>query len=129
MYLSALFIVVPDISPEVIDQVQNKGDTASFMCQATGDPVPTINWYFNGTPVNESDVTKYTISEVTLNNTAISNTLTIMSVQSSDAGTYTCNATNVASSTASSGVLTVNGNFYWYSINRYFIACNQYILL
>ena len=32
-----------------------------------------------------------------------------MSVESSDVGTYTCNATNVVSSDTSSGVLTVNG--------------------
>ena len=49
------------------------------------------------------------ISEMSLNATTISNTLTIMSVESSDVGTYTCNATNVVSSDTSSGVLTVNG--------------------
>ena len=39
----ALFIVIPDFSPEVMDQAQNEGDTASFVCQATGEPVPTIS--------------------------------------------------------------------------------------
>ena len=95
----------------MIDQTQNEGVTASFTCQATGQPVPTISWYFNGAPVNEINTMKYTISEVTLNTTTISNTLTIMSVESSDVGTYTCNATNVVSSDTSSGVLTVNGEF------------------
>ena len=103
----ALFIVIPDISPEVMNQTQNEGDTASFTCQATGVPVPTISWYYNGSLLVNG--TEYMITEMSLNTTTISNTLTIMSVESSDAGTYTCNATNVVSSDNSSGVLAVNG--------------------
>ena len=93
-----------------MDETQDEGDTASFTCQATGEPVPTISWYFNGIPIsNDTDVDKYDISETSVNTTTINSTLTIMSVQSSDVGTYTCNATNVVSSDTSSGVLTVNG--------------------
>ena len=88
---------------------ENKGDTTSFTCQATGEPVPTISWYFNGVPVDETNTMKYTISVMSLNTTTISNTLTIKSVDTSDMGTYTCNATNVVSTDSSSGVLTVNG--------------------
>ena len=94
-----------------MDQTQNEGGNVSFTCQATGEPVPTISWYFNGTPVNVTNTMKYTTSMMSLNTTTISNTLTIMSVQSSDVGTYTCNATNVISSDTSSGILTVNGEF------------------
>ena len=90
-------------------QTQNEGDTASFTCQATGEPVPTITWYFSGAPVDEINTMKYMISMMSLNITTISNMLTIMNVESSDVGTYTCNATNVVSSDTSSGVLTVNG--------------------
>ena len=104
-----MFIVISDISPEVINQAENEGDTASFTCQATGEPVPTISWYYNNTLLVNG--TKYMITEMSLNITTISNTLTIMSVESSDVGTYTCNATNVVSSDTSSGVLTVNGEF------------------
>ena len=97
------------ISPEVMDQAQNEGGMASFTCQATGEAVLTISWYYNGAAVNEGNTMKYTITEMSLNITTISSTLTIMNVQSSDVGTYTCNATNVVSSDTSSGVLTVNG--------------------
>ena len=91
-------------------QTQNEGDTASFTCQATGEPVPTISWYFNITTLsNDSVVNKYEILVREINTTTISSTLTIMNVQSSDVGTYTCNATNVVSTDTSSGVLTVNG--------------------
>ena len=92
-------------------QARNEGDVVSYACQATGGPVPTtITWYFNGTQVsNDTDVNKYEILLMKVNTTTISSTLTIMNVQSSDVGTYTCNATNVVSTDTSSGVLTVNG--------------------
>ena len=89
-----------------MDQTQNEGDTASFTCQATGEPVPTISWYFNDVLLVNG--MKHMIS-VSSNTTSNSSTLTIMNVQSSDVGTYTCNATNVVSTDNSSGVLTVNG--------------------
>ena len=92
-----------------MDQADNKGDTAFFTCQATGEPVPTISWYFIDALVNESNTIKYKISIMSFNTTTIINTLTIMSLESADVGTYTCNATNAVSSDTSSGVLTVNG--------------------
>ena len=93
-----------------MNQTQDEGGTASFTCQATGEPAPMIRWYFNGTPVNnDTDVDKYEISETSVNTTTINSRLIIMSVESSDVGTYTCNGTNVVSSDTSSEVLTVNG--------------------
>ena len=91
----------------MIYETQNAGDTASFTCQATGEPVPTINWYFNGALLVNG--MEHMISLISLNTTTNSSTLTIMNVQSSDVGTYTCNATNVVSTDNSSGILTVNG--------------------
>ena len=91
-----------------MDQTQNEGDNASFTCQATGEPVPTISWYFNGSVLLFNGM-KHVISMISFNTTTNSSTLTIMNVQSSDVGTYTCNATNVISSNNSFGVLTVNG--------------------
>ena len=100
-------LVTPTVSLEVLDQIQDEGTTASFTCQATGEPVPAIGWYFNS--ILLANGTKYTISEASVNTTTINSILTIMSVESSNVGTYTCNATNVVSSDTSSGVLTVNG--------------------
>ena len=100
-------LVAPSISPEVMNKAQNEGDTASFTCQATGEPVPTISWYFSGVLLVNG--MEHMILMMLLNTTTISSTLTIMNVQSSDMGIYTCNATNVVSSNTSSGVLTVNG--------------------
>ena len=92
-------LVAPSISPEVMDQTLNEGSNAFFMCSVTGEPVPTISWYFNGSLL-KNDTTKHTIATYELR---------VLNVQSSDAGTYTCNATNVVSSDTSSGALTVNG--------------------
>ena len=91
----------------MLDQIQDEGTTAFFTCQATGEPVPTIGWYFNNTLL--ANGTKHIISETSVNTTTINSTLTIMGIESSDVGTYICNATNVVSSDTSSGVLTVNG--------------------
>ena len=108
-------LVSPSVSPKVMDQIQNEGDTASFTCQATGEPVPTISWYFNGTLLVNG--MEHMISMISLNTITINSTLTIMNVQSSDVGTYTCNATNVVSTDNSSGVLTVNGELPMLALN------------
>ena len=92
-----------------MDQIQDKGEIVSFICQVTSDPISTINWYFNDDLVNITNTTKYIISMMLLNTTTINNTLTITSLESSDVGTYTCNATNVVSTDTSSGILIVNG--------------------
>ena len=92
-----------------MNQTQNEGGIASFTCQADGEPLPTISWYFNDAPLDESNMTKYTITKRQTSTTTISDILNISNVQSSDVGIYTCNATNVLSSDTSSGVLTVNG--------------------
>ena len=100
-------IVGPSITG-LMDQTENERDTTSFTCQADGEPLPTISWYFNGVPLNESNAAKYTITDRQMPNSN-SEILSIMSLESSDVGTYTCNATNVVASNTSSAVLTVNG--------------------
>ena len=56
-------------------KTQNETDTASFTCQATGEPVPTISWYFNDVPVDVTDTTKYTVSVTSSNVTTNSGIL------------------------------------------------------
>lgn len=52
---------------------------------------------------------KYMISEIEFNPITKNSSLTIMDLEFSDIGTYTCNATNFVSSDTSSGKLIVNG--------------------
>ena len=97
------------IVTEVIDHVTNEIYPTSFTCQATGEPVPNISWYFNGVMINVSDTNKYIIMSTSINTTTTENTLTVYNVTSSDVGSYLCMATNVLGSDSGTGVLTVNG--------------------
>ena len=77
-----------------------------------GEPVPDINWYFNGVMINVSDnSSKYMIMSRSLNITTTENTLTVYNVTSSDVGTYTCNALNIIGSVTSFRILTVTSKF------------------
>ena len=95
----------------MIDQVHTAGDEVTFTCQATSEPISTIQWYFNDIPLNESD--KYEISTELLNYNNKISELTVKRVESSDVGTYTCYAVNGISVDNSSGVLSVNGMSLW----------------
>jgi len=99
----------PIISVEVDNQRLPEGDTAFITCQAISTPIPSISWYFNGFPVDKENTVKYMISEMSLNPTTKNSSLTIRSVYLSDNGTYMCNATSLAFSETSTGILTVYG--------------------
>ena len=58
--------------------------------------------------INASNSSNYNTSNL-LNGTMVVNSLTIVQVQTSDVGIYTCHAENIIGSDRSSGVLTVNG--------------------
>ena len=103
-----LLLVQTEITYEVPDVLKNETDSVTFRCEAIGEPVPAISWYFNGIMINISGAHKYTVSNL-LNRTVVTNLFTIIQVQSSDVGTYTCFAENIIGSDQSSGVLTVNG--------------------
>ena len=93
------------------NQTVNEGDKALFICQTTGSPIPNIIWYFNGFPLVSENSTKYMISEMSINSTVKSSTLTVIDVALTDIGIYLCNATNTESSNTSSGMLAINGEF------------------
>ena len=88
------------------DLSENETNPVTFICAATGEPVPTISWYFDTILLNATD---HNITS-TVDGVTVESLLTIFNAQSSDAGTYTCHADNVFGSDRSSGVLTVNGN-------------------
>ena len=98
----------PVIDVKVTNQTLQEGDTAFFTCQATGIPIPMINWYFNGTPVYKNNTLKHKISESS-DYISINSTLAVTGLNPSDIGTYTCKAVNLVSSDTSSGRLAVKG--------------------
>ena len=61
--------------------------------------------------VNLSDSSKYINSSKQLNESIIESSLSIINAQSSDVGTYTCEAENIIGSDQSYGILTVNGMY------------------
>ena len=87
------------------DLLENETNPVTFTCGATGEPVPTISWYFNTMLLNASD---YIILN-TMREKVIESSLIIINPQLFDAGTYTCRAENVISSDSSAGILTING--------------------
>ena len=111
-YLSiSSFSVAPETLLQLTDLLVNETNSIQFVCQAIGVPVPYIRWYFNGVMVNLSDSSKYNSSLMQLNESIIESSLSIINVQSSDVGTYTCEAENIIGIELSSGILTVNGKY------------------
>ena len=108
MHFELYYLVGADIIVKVTDKLVNETNTVTFRCQAIGEPVPTISWYFNGVMVNVSDIKLYSNISL-LNRTLVEGLLIITNVQSSDVGTYTCHAENIIGIDRSSGILTVNG--------------------
>ena len=106
IYLS----VQTEIIEEVTDVLENETNPVTFSCQAIGEPVPIISWYFNSIMINISDINKHTVSS-SVNGMTVSSLLTIMNTQSSDVGRYICFSENFIGDDRSSGVLTVNGNY------------------
>ena len=103
-----MHLVQTEITIQVTDILENETNPATFSCQATGEPVPSIIWYFDGVMINVSNTTKYNVTS-SINGTVITSIITIMNTQSSDAGIYTCEAENFLGTSRSSGILTING--------------------
>ena len=108
MKICLSLLVQAEITDGVIDMLENETNPITFSCQAIGEPVPNISWYFNGAMINVSNASKYIISNSS-NGTMVISLLTIMSTQSSDVGRYTCVAENIIGSDQSFGILRVNG--------------------
>ena len=104
--------VIPSIENPFSNEIINQSENIAFLCQAVGEPVPDISWYFNGVMINVSDnSSKYMTMSRSLNTTTTENALTVYNVASPDAGTYTCDASNYIGSAATSGILTVTSKF------------------
>jgi len=76
-----------------------------LVCAAVADPRPVFAFRFNGDRIMMNS-SKYTL---VTNNTH--GTLTVVNVQGSDEGTYTCSASNRYGSVTTVGVLSVQGMF------------------
>ena len=106
------YAVIPSIQSPITDKISNRSENVTFLCQAVGEPVPNISWYFNGLMINVSDnSSKYMIMSRSFNITTTENTLTVYNVTLSDVGEYGCYALNVIGNDSKSGFLQVNGQY------------------
>lgn len=83
----------PSITTQPQSQTVNAGQSATFTVSASGSPTPTFQWRKDGVNING----------------ATSSSLTLNSVTTADAGTYSVVVTNSAgSATSNNATLTVN---------------------
>lgn len=78
------------------------GQTAKFLCAATGTPRPEIKWAFEQIPFPAAEARRLYV-------TPNDDHIYIMNVTKEDQGAYTCHATNVAGQTQASANLIVFG--------------------
>ena len=86
------------------DQAVCSGNTATFTTTASGPGPITFTWKKGATTLNNGDLG----GRVTITSGANSSTLTISSVQASDADTYTVDATGACNTASQNATLTVN---------------------
>ena len=72
----------------------------TLSCNASGNPVPTISWTKNGSPVNASNNSRVSLSKD-------KKQLTITIVSRTDRGEYRCVANNSVGNTASAATLDI----------------------
>ena len=109
---------MPHIQTIINDEIKNQEENVTFICQAVGEPVPSISWYFNDVMINVSDNgSKYMIMSRSLNITTTENTLTVYNITSSDVGTYTCNASSIVGNDTDFGILSVTSMLRYYLYN------------
>jgi len=87
--------ILPIFNYQPISQVASVGSNVNFIVSASGFPVPTYQWYFNGSPIAG----------------ATSSTLALNNLSAAKSGSYTVTASNSAGNTYSTAaLLTVISN-------------------
>ena len=75
-------------------------------CNATGYPVPSIEWRLNGTSyiIRDSSITTITLTEGLRSNTS---NITVTNATTNDTGIYECVATNVVNTDTQDSNVTI----------------------
>jgi len=77
----------PTITAHLQNYTKTEGSTVIFSCNAIGNPVPTISWTRNGSPVNKTINSRISFLED-------KKQLKITDVNRTDSGEYRCVARN-----------------------------------
>lgn len=99
MLLLLFFNSVPaslDLKP--VNVTVNESSSASFQCNASGDPKPVVMWFKGGQELSAGG--RVMIGD---------NSLTIVNTDASDVGQYSCNVSNGLSSHVGVAYLIVQG--------------------
>ena len=107
-HLDIFFIIVdqPKITVQPQAKTKTEGDNLTLSCYTTGNPVPTISWTRNGSPVDTSDNGRISFS-------ADKKQLTITNVSRTDSGEYRCVASNnLGNDTSNAARVDVQCNFF-----------------
>jgi len=98
------FAGVPRILSLSASQLVEIGSQLILTCNASGFPIPTIEWKINGTIYNQNLLHTQLIDNIVIKK------ITINSVMWSDAGFYECVATNSLGTVVGNVTITVEGN-------------------
>ena len=92
-------ISAPRVMLSPAEQTRDEGGNTAFYCTVSGNPRPKVEWRIKGSRVSPG--AKYSFKD--------DGTLTIRHLNYSDAGQYTCVASNILGSSEVPGNLTVRG--------------------
>lgn len=111
MFILRSCTVAPEIAPfDFGEKPSNAGDTVTAPCTVLkGDYPISIEWAFNGVPLNIEDNSDITI----VSTSKRVSLLTIDGLSAKFSGIYSCNVFNNAGGTSFSAPLVVNGTFFF----------------
>ncbi|XP_065904165.1 hemicentin-1-like isoform X3 [Dysidea avara] len=119
-----------NVAPVIMESPQTQNVTAgqSFMltCNATGYPVPTIEWRQNGTSCTVRDTSVITITP-TDGLRSNSSVITVTNATTSDTGLYQCVATNVVGSDMENATVVVQAPGFTVDLQTEFTLFNDTI--
>ena len=87
------------------------GSQLILSCNATGDPIPFIEWRRNGRVYTNSENVRVTSQSIVMLNLAVSS-LTVSSITPDDIGVYECVAINVLGIVSKNITVILAGNAY-----------------
>lgn len=97
-------IIPPSFTRKLKETRGVLGSSVALECKVAGSPPITVAWFLNGHKISSGDKHQITFSDNVC-------TLQINSLGSSDTGTYTCKAANVAGSEETRALLTAQGQY------------------